>query len=268
MVKERKGMKLILLGSGDANRVPSLGCRCENCEKARRDDKLRRSCSSLLIIKNGKEILFDIGPDIREQLIREEINNIDAVFLTHQDSDHFFGIEYLRCLKYPLKPQAGKTTPIFAPSDAIDRVQEVFFYMIENREISVKRIKPGERTNIQGLSIISFPVSHRSYCSTFGYIIQEGNKKAVYLPDVKSLSKSKSILECKIPEIIRNPDLIFIDANGDEPSDSHISWKEAVRFGKKIKADKIILIHLSHAANPKVNDDQVIIGFDGYSKEL
>ena len=54
-------MKITFLGTGTSQGVPVIGCNCEVCSsKDPRDKRLR---SSVLVSKNNKNILIDIGPE-------------------------------------------------------------------------------------------------------------------------------------------------------------------------------------------------------------
>ena len=51
---------------------------------------------SLITLENGKNILIDTSPDLREQSIRESVTSVDAVLFTHHHADHCHGIDDLR----------------------------------------------------------------------------------------------------------------------------------------------------------------------------
>ena len=49
-----------------------------------------------LISTNNLKILIDTSPDLRFQLIKQKINNIDKVLYTHKHADQTHGINDLR----------------------------------------------------------------------------------------------------------------------------------------------------------------------------
>ncbi|EPP31872.1 metallo-beta-lactamase superfamily protein, partial [Chlamydia psittaci 84-8471/1] len=52
--------------------------------------------SSVLIEWAGKHILIDVGPDFRQQMLENNIEKLDGVFLTHPHYDHIGGMDDLR----------------------------------------------------------------------------------------------------------------------------------------------------------------------------
>ena len=69
--------------------VPTIGCHCAVCtSNDPRDNRLR---TSVLLSRNGQNVLIDTTPDFRTQALRVGINQIEAVLLTHGHADHFFG---------------------------------------------------------------------------------------------------------------------------------------------------------------------------------
>src|SRR5262249_80586 len=98
--RQQGTMKAILtvLGSGTSMGVPTIGCACAVCRSTDPND--RRTRPSVLIQYGGKSVLIDTTPDFREQAIRENISQIDAVVYTHSHADHILGIDDLRPLSY------------------------------------------------------------------------------------------------------------------------------------------------------------------------
>ena len=74
------GANILFLGTGTSTGVPQLGCGCKTCRSTDSRDK-RLRCSALVTI-NGKRILIDAGPDLRQQLITNKIFYIDGILLT------------------------------------------------------------------------------------------------------------------------------------------------------------------------------------------
>ena len=94
-------MRLVLLGTGTSQGVPVIGCDCAVCQSNNpKDNRLRTS--ALVKTKSGN-ILIDIGPDFRTQMLKSKNNSVHSVLLTHQHRDHTAGLDDIRpiyCLLY------------------------------------------------------------------------------------------------------------------------------------------------------------------------
>ena len=95
-------LRFTLLGTGSSGGVPRIGNDWGSCDP--NEPRNRRSrCSALaeLICEQGNEptrVLIDTAPDMREQLLRENIGRLDAVIFTHDHADQTGGIDDLRML--------------------------------------------------------------------------------------------------------------------------------------------------------------------------
>jgi phosphoribosyl 1,2-cyclic phosphate phosphodiesterase len=82
-------MELIFLGTGAAEGVPAVYCRCAVCQSARlRGGKEIRTRSSLRV---GPHHQIDISPENCAQMIRAgtDMYDIEHVLVTHTHADHF-----------------------------------------------------------------------------------------------------------------------------------------------------------------------------------
>ena len=88
-------MKIKILGSGTSTGVPEVGCTCPVCtSKDVRDSRLR---TSAWICEDDTRILFDCGPDFRQQMLRlHDFHRINGVLITHEHYDHVGGLDDLR----------------------------------------------------------------------------------------------------------------------------------------------------------------------------
>jgi phosphoribosyl 1,2-cyclic phosphate phosphodiesterase len=68
-------MKITFLGTGSPEAMPIMLCKCKWCSSSK--ERLR---PGLLIQHEGKNIIFDAGPDIRKQIIQNGIKDLSAVF--------------------------------------------------------------------------------------------------------------------------------------------------------------------------------------------
>lgn len=113
-----------ILGCGASAGVPTIGNQWGNCDP--HNPKNKRTRSSIFIEYNGTNLLVDTSPDMREQLIREHISTIDAIFYTHEHADHTHGIDDLRLLYY-LNHQ--KSIPVYSDYRCLSELKTRFPYL-------------------------------------------------------------------------------------------------------------------------------------------
>ena len=87
-------MKFIILGCGSSMGVPRIDGFFGNCNP--KNPKNYRTRCSALIKSTNQNILIDTSPDLREQLLKNNIRNIDSVIYTHNHADQTHGINDLR----------------------------------------------------------------------------------------------------------------------------------------------------------------------------
>ena len=82
-------MKIEFLGTGAAEGIPALFCKCEICEHARNaGGKNIRMRTGILI---DRRLLMDFSPDAFVQSLYRKIDysGLHALLVTHTHSDHF-----------------------------------------------------------------------------------------------------------------------------------------------------------------------------------
>ena len=71
-------MRVTLLGTGTSQGVPVIGCECEVCSSDdARDSRLRTSAKIEIA---ATTVVIDTGPDFRQQMLRENVQKVDAIF--------------------------------------------------------------------------------------------------------------------------------------------------------------------------------------------
>ena len=93
-------MKITFLGTGTSQGVPVIACECDTCLSTDPHDKRLRT--SLLLETEEVTLLFDAGPDFRQQMLREKVTKLDAIILTHEHKDHIAGMDDVRAFNYVL----------------------------------------------------------------------------------------------------------------------------------------------------------------------
>lgn len=87
-------MKITFLGTGPSHGVPVIGCTCPVCIS--NEPKNIRYRSSVLIEVSDTNILIDTPPELRLQIIQNNITFINGVLFTHPHADHVHGFDDLR----------------------------------------------------------------------------------------------------------------------------------------------------------------------------
>ena len=91
-------LRFTILGCGSSGGVPRIGNIWGDCDPANPKNR-RLRCSMLVerITRSGTtRVLIDTTPDMREQLLRAGVGELDAVVYTHSHADHTHGLDDLR----------------------------------------------------------------------------------------------------------------------------------------------------------------------------
>ncbi len=261
---------ITLLGTSSGCGVPAFFCHCLSCEAARKDPKLQRGCSGALI-SGYQNILIDTPPDIRHQLIREDISELDHVLLTHAHFDHLGGLGEL---EYFIRLYNGASLPFYASEYATKETFKEFEYMDDC--FNTKILKPFDVLEIDSLKIQALPLEHCP--GTFGYLINSvSGKRTFYAPDCGEIKPD-------VYEALRGVDTLIMDATfweNDSPYKTHHSVRQTIKEGLDLGAKKIVLTHLApHICHEDENiieiiedhikqyDGRVILAYDGLKIEL
>ena len=146
--------ELILLGTGTSVGVPSIGCPCEVCRSRDPRDK-RTRCAALVGLPQGN-LLIDTPPDLRQQLLREQVGIVHAVLFTHEHADHIFGLDDLRLFPFYL----GHAVPLFCEALVEERRIELRnFGVFEVKERAARKARnprTGERVDVPEKMVVTF----------------------------------------------------------------------------------------------------------------
>lgn len=253
-------MRLTMLGVGSSGGTPAIGCHCETCTS--QDSRNQRTrCSSLISLDNGKNILIDSGPDLRQQSLREGLTHVDAVLYTHTHADHLHGIDDLRAFCVLQKSQI----PLYGSQSTVNHIAEKFGYTLRepNQSWEVPVLKAHAISapfDIFGETITPLPIKH-GYMDIFGYRI----KKFAYLTDVSVIPESTfSLLE--------GLDVLLLDCLRTKPHFTHIHLEQSLAYASRIQAKKTYLIHMTHEfefnALSQALPANVFVGYDGLKLEI
>ena len=128
-----------VLGCGTSAGVPQIGCTCPVCTST--DPRNRRLRASILVEAEGRRVLVDTGPDLREQCLRAGIGAIDALFYTHAHADHIHGLDDLRQINNVI----GAPIPTYLHETVLERIRSRFPYSLRGRAERFRLLAPRPR---------------------------------------------------------------------------------------------------------------------------
>ncbi len=256
-------MQLTVLGSGTSMGVPTIGCHCAVCtSNDPRDNRMR---TSVLLSRNGQNVLIDTTPDFRTQALRVGINQIEAVLLTHGHADHVMGFDDLR----PLSVRRSQPMPVYGNKQAFEIVRRAFSYAFDGKpklstvpSVILKEIDgPFE---LLGVKITPIPLVHGEM-TVLGFRFG----RAAYLTDFNSVPESSFAL-------LQGLDDVILDALRDTPHPMHQTVEQALALVEKIKPKRAWFTHIAHdlghaATNERLRKQghaNVQLAYDGLKLEI
>lgn len=231
---------ILFLGTGTSTGVPQLGCKCNVCHSSNPKDKRLRT--SALITVNNIRLLIDTGPDLRQQLICNNVSHVDAILITHFHYDHIAGMDDVRPL--------GEVN-VFAEKMVNHTIQRNMPYCFgENRYPGVPNINLHEITekpfDLKGINIQPIRVMHAKL-PILGYRVGD----VAYLTDVKTIEEKEI-------EKLKNLKILVLNALRRKEHPSHLTIQEAIVIAKKINAQQTFFTHASHELGLHKDIEQIL----------
>ena len=253
-------MNITILGSGTSQGVPVIACNCDVCKSENSKDKRLRS--SVLIEVDNQKIVVDTGPDFRQQMLNEKVENIEAVLLTHEHKDHIAGLDDVRAFNHRWK----KDMDIYCSENVEIALKREFHYVFSDFDYpGIPKLKLNLFENkefyINKTKITPIQVMHYKL-PVFGFRI----KDFVYITDVSYISEKEK-------EKIKGAKVLVIDALRKKEHISHFTLDQALELINEVKVEKSYLTHISHFIG-KHNDlllelpENVLPAFDGLKIEM
>ena len=230
------GLEFIVLGCGSSMGVPRPDGFFGNCNP--KNKKNYRTRCSALIKSSNENILIDTSPDLRDQLLKNNIKKIDRVLYSHLHGDQTHGINDLRV--FYLKKR--KVIPIYADTKTSNYLKKTFGYCFKHNPTVPKSLdypatlkinKLKRIHNFSNIRVESIPVNHGNIDS-MSFII---NNNCAYASDVKLFYK-KSI------KFFMNLKYLIIDCLRYDYHPSHLNLDEVLKLLKIINPKKTYLTHL------------------------
>jgi phosphoribosyl 1,2-cyclic phosphate phosphodiesterase len=212
---------------------------------------------------DGKVILFDAGPDFRQQMLRENVQRLDAILLTHEHKDHTAGIDDVRAFNYVMR----KSVDIFCEKRVEHSVVNEFSYAFADDkypgtpEITLKTIDDKKDFVVAGLTVCPIRIVHFKL-PILGYRIG----RFAYLTDANHIPEESW-------EKLTGVEILALNALRKEKHLSHFALNEALDVINRIEPQAAYLTHISHQMGfhkeiQKELPQNVFLAYDGLKVNL
>ena len=253
-------MKVTFLGTGTSQGVPIITCTCAVCSSTDpRDNRLR---TSVLIETEHTNIVLDTGPDFRQQMLRENVQKVDAIVFTHGHKDHTAGFDDIRGFNWKTK----EAMEVYANEEVEIVLKRDFHYAFaEHKYPGVPNLNLNVIQNknfmIRDVAITPIEVLHYKL-PVFGYRI--GNFS--YITDANFISDSEK-------EKLKGSKVLVLNALRKSEHISHFTLDQAVAIAREIGAEQTYLIHMSHQMGLHAEVDSELpeginLAYDGLAVNL
>lgn len=257
-------MKLKILGCGTSTGVPVPGCRCKVCISDHPRNKRLRT-SAVICLDSGERILIDSTPDLRQQVLSQDIRRIDAVLYTHTHSDHIMGLDDLKCFNFV----SGKAIPCYGTAFTLSEIKRVFAYTFQDpasyeggmlTQLTLNEINYNQSFELCGLTITPF-LLHHGKTKVTGYRVGD----LAYATDC-NLIPDESL------SVISGVKTLILDGLRYQEHKTHFTIPESLDVARKIGADKTYLVHMTHTVDYVEElsklPNNVELAYDGLEIEL
>lgn len=246
------------LGTGVSSGVPVIGCSCLTCTSADpKDNRLRCSAALRFGDDQGEQrtILFDAGPDLRQQALRAGLERVDALLFTHNHVDHTWGLDELRRFNTLMQGPVD----IYANDQTLDFLRRAYAHIFDARNniqpsyvasVIPHRLLPGVPETLFGLRVTPVPLLH-------GKLPVLGFRVDAEHPTVAARKGMDALLPLAYctdvsgipPEswpLLEGLRTLVLGALRPRRHAMHFSIDEAVATAQKIGAGQTWFIHMNH----------------------
>lgn len=213
---------------------------------------------------NGLNYVIDTGPDFRQQMLREHVKELEAIFFTHQHKDHLAGLDDVRAFNF----RQQKDMKVYCDErvdEALHREYEYIFASFKYPGIPLLDIEIIDKHSVIPVSgggeiRVIEAMHYKLPVMGFRY------KDFTYITDAKTFSPEEK-------DKIKGSKILFVNALRREEHISHFNLEEALEFISEIKPERAYLTHISHLMGTYEEvqqelPDNVFMAYDGLILEM
>lgn len=242
--------------------VPVIACHCEVCQSADPHDRRLRT-SALIETDAGENILVDIGPDFREQMLRHRVEHLDGILITHAHRDHVGGLDDIRSFNYV----QHRKMDLYCNHEARVAIERDYHYIFDYHqfpglpEALIHELTGDERFGLGSVEVVPVKAMHKDL-PVLGYRVG----KLGYITDANHIEPEELVK-------LKGVEVLVINALRKTKHFSHYCLPEALEVIERVSPRKAYLTHLSHemglyAAVSKELPEHVELAYDGLKVDI
>ena len=233
--------RVTMLGCGGSAGVPQIGGAdgfgdWGACDPA--EPRNRRTRSSIVIEQDGKRLLVDASPDLRQQLLACGIAQVDAILFTHAHADHVLGIDDIRIVNRV----AGRPIDAFATERTMGELDRRFDYAFKDwttpyfyRPVLVpNRVETDAWIEPAGIGVQLFEQDH-GFMPSLGLRVGGFG----YSTDVVRLSEAAL-------GALEGVDTWIVDCFQRRGHNTHANLEQVLAWVERLRPRRTVLTHMGH----------------------
>ncbi len=249
-------MNVLFLGTGTSHGVPMIGCDCAVCHsRDPRDTRLRPSI--YLELDDGLRVLVDTTPDLRQQALRHQLKQVDAVLYTHSHADHILGLDEVR--RYNHMTRAA--LPLYGDASTLADLRRIFSYVFDP-----DAAKGGGVPDLRLNTIVGPFCLGRTVVQPLTVLHGGRPVLAFRIGGFAYLTDCNEIPAGTMAQL-EGLDVLVLDALRHKPHPTHFSLSEAVEVAQRLGARQTLFTHcchdLGHAETCAALPERIALAYDG-----
>lgn len=244
----------IVLGSGTSNGTPTLGKTYPAGYLS--NPKNHRTRPALALIGPSGNVLVDCPPEVRLQLTREGVTDIEAVLVTHTHADHVMGMDDLRSLC--IRDQ--RAIPVYTAPCYQEDIRRIFPYAFQDfpagiwvPRFDLRDVPPV--LHLGGMDIRTCWVDHGSL-----QVLAIRVNDFAYVTDVSHIPEPAWAM-------LQGLETLILDAVRLKPHPNHFHFDRSVEVARQLGAAQTYFTHLcddyDHDATNAGLPSNIQLAFDG-----
>lgn len=210
----------------------------------------------------GNNVLVDIGPDFRAQMLHHDVRHLEAILITHAHRDHVGGIDDIR----PLNWVQQRNMEVYGNKEALEALRHDYHYIFAPHiypglpEVTLHDVSDCTPFSVGQLTITPIRGLHKDL-PVLGYRMDEhAGSSMAYITDMNYIPAEEMLK-------FKSLDILVINSLRQKQHFSHFCLPESLAVIAECKPREAYLTHMSHemgfhAEVEKTLPDNVHLAYD------